>query len=786
MDFSILLYYYHENWRKEGFFTMEKRYHTGTILVNDESIVVSVNPYICHLTNRSESDILLQPFEHLFCTGEEALIHQTGKHIPIFFEKNRIFIKEVEFSLYIVWSEDLELENHPIYKTITNETNDMISIIDSSTRIFFSSPSHQTYLEQPPSHYEKRSYLEFIHEDDNQTIAHIINRVFEKNEKHTSNFRFKGAHNHIVVKGSFNPVIGKNNEVQYIVIIMRDINIQDQDVKQVVEREQRFKSLFDQNPDFVFSLDLDFCFTDINDAMLDETGFTRNEITDRPFSTLITPDYFSQTVMSLIEVKKGIRKTYDTVMIKKEGNPIYVSLSLFPIFVHNQLVGIHGIAKDISKKKEYEKRIYLLAYTDTLTNLPNRAQFQLEIIKTLEKAEEDNRKFALLFFDIDNFKNVNDSLGHSAGDALLKDTATRIKSLLPEHCHLFRMSGDEFTVIIDIFHRKTELTQIAKIILDGFKDSFNIEGHEILISSSIGIATYPEDTNNSDDLVRYADSAMYFSKQRGKNYYSLFNESMIEDQSEQFHLNGNLRKAIENNEFQLHYQPIVDAKTGIITSAEALIRWYSPDQGVISPGVFIPLAEVSGMIHSLGTWVIQEACRQLKEWMSNGYQVVPISINVSGKQFERQDVYRTIQRTLKKYGLNPKLITIEVTETVVMKRKQNVLTVLDKIKELGCGLAIDDFGSGYSSLSYLKDFPVNRLKMDKSFTDSILTDDKMKQIVQIIIDLGHVLNLEVIAEGVETEEELKILESIGTDGIQGYFFSKPLPAADFKKKYLKR
>lgn len=765
---------------------MEKRYHTGTFLVNKDSVVVSVNPYICHLTNKLESDIILQPFEKLFCSDEDSLLHATGNHIPVFFEKSRIIIAEEEFLLYIVWNEDLEIENHPIYRTITDHTNDMISIIDSSTRIFFSSPSHQTYLDQSPSLFDKKSFLEFIHEDDHPVIAHIINGVFEKNEKHTINFRIKGSGDYIVVKGSFNPVIGKNNEVQYVVIVMRDIHIQNRDVENVVEREQRFKSLFDQNPDFVFSLDLDFCFTDINDAMLDATGFTRNEIMDRPFSTLITPDYFSKTVVSLLEVKNGIRKTYDTVMIKKQGNPIFVSLSLFPIFVHNKLVGIHGIAKDISKKKEYEKRIYQLAYTDTLTNLPNRAKFQKEIINIYRKVKEENKKFALLFFDIDNFKDVNDSLGHFAGDTLLKSTATRIKSLLPNHCHLFRMSGDEFTVIIEKFHRKNELTEIAKIILEGFKMTFEVEEHEILISSSIGIATYPEDTNNTDDLVRYADSAMYFSKQRGKNFYSFFNETMIKKQSEQFHLNGSLRKAIDNDEFRLHYQPIIDAHTGTVTSAEALIRWYSPDQGIISPGIFIPLAEVSGFIHSLGTWVIQEACRQLKDWISRGYQVVPISINVSGKQFDRQDVYRTIQRNLKKFGLDPKLLIIEVTETVAMKKKQNVLNVLDKLKTLGCGLAIDDFGSGYSSLSYLKDFPVNRLKMDKSFTDSILTDDKMKQVVQIIIDLGHVLDLEVIAEGVETEDELKILKSIGTDGIQGFFFSKPLPSEEFETIYFKK
>ncbi|MGF7535399.1 EAL domain-containing protein [Bacillus mexicanus] len=765
---------------------MENRYHTGTFLVNNESLIVSVNHYICHLTDKYEDDILMKPIDCLFSSEEDSLIHSTGKHIPVFFEKSKILFSDGEYTLYIVWNENVELENHPIYKTITNQTNDMISIIDSSSKIIFATPSHQTYLESPPSFFEKRPFLEFIHEDDNVHITHIINRVFEKNERHEISFRINGANDHIVVNGSFNPVIGKNNEVQYVVIIMRDLDIQNRDLQNVIEREHRFKSLFDQNPDFVFSLDLDSCFTDINDAMLDATGFTRDEILDRPFSTLILPEYFKKVVESLIHVKNGVRKNYDTVMIKKQGSPIFVSLSLFPIYVHNIIVGIHGIAKNISKQKEYERTIYKLAYKDTLTNLPNRASFQQEIIKTVNKAEENSNKFALIFFDIDNFKNVNDTLGHSAGDSLLKQTSDRIKDLLPSHCHLYRMSGDEFTIIVDTFHRKSELTEIAKIILGGFQDTFEVEGHEILISSSIGIATFPDDTNSSEDLTRYADSAMYHSKQKGKNYYSFFNESMIIDQSEQFHLNGNLRKAIENNEFKLHYQPIVDANTGEIISAEALIRWYSEEQGIISPGIFIPLAEVSGMIHTLGAWVIQEACRQLKEWKSNGNKVVPISINVSGRQFERQDVYRTIQRNLRKFGLEPHLLTIEVTETVAMKRKKNVLNVLDKIKELGCGLAIDDFGSGYSSLSYLKDFPVNRLKMDKSFTEGILSDSKMKQIVEIIIVLGHVLNLEVIAEGVETEEELKILRSIGTDGIQGYFFSKPLPANEFEKKYLKK
>ncbi|MGN5650775.1 sensor domain-containing protein [Bacillus sp. Brlt_9] len=765
---------------------MEKRYNTGTVLVNDDSIVVSVNPFICHLTNKSDTDILLNPFNLLFSIEEEALLHQDGFEVPVFFEKNRIVINDEQFDLYMFWSEDVELKNHPIYNTITQETNDMINIIDSTTRVLFSSPSHKKQLGIAPSGFEKHSYLEFVHESDNQMIAHIINKVFENNEKHLVQFRVKNANGYSAVEASFNPIIGKNNSVSYIVIIMRDINIKEKDVKNIVEREQRFKSLFDQNPDFVFSLDLDFCFTDINDAMLDATGFTRDEITDRPFSTLITPEYFPRTVMSLIDVKKGVRKTYDSVMIKKHGNPIFVSLSLFPIFVHNQLVGIHGIAKDISKKKEYEKRIYQLAYTDTLTNLPNRGKFQNDLVNRVNAAKKDENKFSLLFFDVDNFKNVNDSLGHAAGDALLKGIAKRIKRALPENCHLYRMSGDEFTVQVENYEKRSDLIEIAKKVLNGFKHTFLIEGHEVLISSSIGIATYPEDTTKSNDLVRYADLAMYYSKQRGKNYYSFFNDTMVQDTSEQFHLNGNLRKAIENNEFQLFYQPIIDAKTGEMTSAEALIRWFSPDQGMISPGVFIPLAEVSGMIHSLGNWVIQESCRQLREWISKGYKVVPVSINVSGKQFDRQDVYRTILRKIRKYGLDPSLLTVEVTETVVIKRKKNVIAVLEKLKNLGCGLAIDDFGSGYSSLSYLKDFPVNRLKLDKSFIDTIAEDEKTEKMVQIIIDLGHVLDLEVIAEGVETKEEYEILKTIGTDGIQGYHFSKPLPVDEFEKAYLKR
>lgn len=762
---------------------MDKRYSTGTIIIDDNELIVSASPYIYHLTNRDDEDILSKPLDEIFDQEDHSLVQLNGARIPVFYEKSSIAVNSSIATMYLIWSEDIVLETHPIYKTITSEINDMVTVIDTSANILFTTPSYQTYLGLTPPSLENKCFLDLVDQEDKQHVSKLIKKI--KSDKEETNFRIMGRNNTLVVKATFSPIIGNNGTISYIVIIARDLQITDKDISNIVEREQRYKSLFDQNPDFVFSLDLDTCFSDINDAMLDATGFTKAEILERPFSTIITPDNFSQAVTSLINVKKGVKTTYDTTIIKKQGSPIFVSLSLFPIFVHNQLAGIHGIAKDMSKKKEYERRIYALAYTDTLTNLPNRASFHREIDETLKYSEKHNKKFALMFFDLDNFKGVNDSLGHNAGDDLLRQISKRVRDSLPENCTLYRMGGDEFTVIVSHYKSKYELQGIANIIQDCFKTPVFIGSHEILTSSSVGIATYPKDAENTGDLTRFADTAMYHCKQKRKNSYTFFTESMNAHQSKEFYLSGNLRKALENEEFELYYQPIVDVTTGKVSSCEALIRWNSKEQGIISPGVFIPIAEVSGLIHDLGDWVIKESCRQLKEWLSKGLCAVPISINVSSKQFERQNLYKNLNKTIRKYGLDPKFLTIEVTESIAMKRRQHVLGVLKKVKEIGCNLAIDDFGSGYSSFAYLKDFPIDKLKIDKSFVDSIVEDEKIKQIVKIIVDLGHVLELEVIAEGVELEEEQGILKEFGIDGIQGYLYSKPLPAQEFEDKYLK-
>ncbi|HVL74666.1 MAG TPA: EAL domain-containing protein [Noviherbaspirillum sp.] len=444
-----------------------------------------------------------------------------------------------------------------------------------------------------------------------------------------------------------------------------------------------------------------------------------------------------------------------------------------------ELLRVDGVAIDISKRKAYEARIEFLADHDALTGLANRNLLKDRLTQAMAHARRSGEQVALLFLDLDRFKGVNDSFGHHLGDALLLQVAARLREVVREGDTVARQGGDEFIILLCGVRRVEDVTTVAGKIFDAFSEAFTVEGRDLYVSTSIGITLFPDDADDIQSLLRNADTAMYRAKEEQGNAFHFYSREMSERALERMELESALRRAIERKEFELHYQPKVDARSRRIIGAEALIRWNHPRLGLVSPTRFIPMAEEIGLIVPIGDWVLKTACAQNKAWQQAGLPRICVSVNLSARQFAQEGLVGSVERTLAHIDLAPQDLELELTESVLMNGAGHYENKLRELQDLGVQLSIDDFGTGYSSLSYLKRFPLHHLKIDQSFVRDIANDVDDAAITSTVISLGHSLNLKVIAEGVETEEQVRFLRDHDCDEMQGYYFSRPLPANEF-------
>ena len=442
---------------------------------------------------------------------------------------------------------------------------------------------------------------------------------------------------------------------------------------------------------------------------------------------------------------------------------------------------------DISERKASEQRIHRLAYYDALTHLPNRSLFQDRLHTALQVAERQKSWVVLMFLDLDRFKPINDSLGHAAGDRMLKDMATRLLGCVDDDDTVARMGGDEFTLLLQPrANREVALTRaihVAEQILASLVKPFVLEGREFFVTASVGIALSPQDGNELSQLMKNADTAMYHAKERGKNNFQFYQADMNASALERLELESDLRHALEQNEFVLYYQPQFSGDGKRLTGAEALLRWRHPRRGLVPPGDFIPVLEELGLVVDVGDWVIGEACRQLKTWHLAQVRVPKVSVNISARQFSDGQLGMRIATILKETGLPPACLELELTESILMREVSEAMQILAGLKNLGLSIAVDDFGTGYSSLNYLKQFPIDVLKIDRTFVDGLPSGEQDAQIARAIIAMAHSLNLAVIAEGVETQEQLDFLREHGCDEVQGYLFGRPMPAGKFETRF---
>lgn len=521
----------------------------------------------------------------------------------------------------------------------------------------------------------------------------------------------------------------------------------------------------------IFGLDLEGKITFCNRAAEVTLGYAKGELIGQCYSVILNKDTdLSSDALSLKQ---------DLKFRKKNGLEFSVEYVVSSVKEEGKMIGEVVTFRDITKRKQLEKEITHLAYYDHLTDLPNRALLEYFLSQEIDKAKLAGQKLAVLYLDLDRFKIINDSLGHSYGDILLKDVANRIIQYVPEQAFVSRQGGDEFTVVLPAFDSLTELMDLVGRLVDSFSEAFILKGNEVHIKASIGISMFPEDGESSEVLIKNADAAMYKSKEKSGTYYHFFRSEMNTRNMESIFLENALYKALENEELMLHYQPQIDCRTGRVTGAEALLRWKHPTRGMISPVEFIPTAEATGLIVPIGKWVLESACAQLKKWHDEGRTEMSVSVNLSGRQFEEDDLVSMIECILAQTGASPECLHIELTENQIFRNTHMTLDKMRELKMLGVKIALDDFGTGYSSLGYLKNFPIDTLKIDRSFMVDILSNKNNAAITSTIITLAQNLDLNVIAEGVETKEQLEFLAERNCFNIQGYYYSKPLEVEEF-------
>ncbi|MEH7222378.1 EAL domain-containing protein [Bacillus sp. JJ1566] len=495
-----------------------------------------------------------------------------------------------------------------------------------------------------------------------------------------------------------------------------------------------------------------------------------------------TAAHLHDQYQSVLEKKEPI--SFQDVVILANQRVVHGESILTPIFDDKgDITFIVSVTRDISARVADKEMITYMAYHDHLTGLPNRSSLKKDLDNAVEEAKMNNQNLSLMFIDLDRFKFFNDSMGHVAGDHLLKEVGKRLATISHKSYKVFRQGGDEFIVILP--NTSGELSeQFAQHVNLAFEKPFLLEQKEFFISASIGISIFPTDGQDGDTLIKNADTALYRAKELGRSLYQFYSTDLQKRTSHLMQLETGLRKAIEKNELEIYYQPQLDLSTDKVTSFEALLRWKHPDLGSVSPAEFIPIAEDTGLILSIGEWIIQTVCQKLKQWKENGYGSISISINLSPKQFQQPELVKIIEQNIEQNQIYPGSLEFELTEGAMQDPKRTLKT-LAKLKEIGVRISVDDFGTGYSSLSYIKKLPIDTLKIDQSFVKDVLRDDKDAAITTTIIHLAQSLGLSVIAEGVEEEQQVEFFKIMGCHKLQGYFFSKPIPENEMIEHYLK-
>ena len=688
---------------------------------------------------------------------------------------------------------------HVPYQLLANTITDVIYTTDANFRITYVSPSCTSQLGYDPEwlaqhgfttlatqHRQLRPLLHWLAKI--RSVRHAPIELSEL-EHHLTQQVFilnclRADGRSVPMELRLSVLREANGTLAGVLGIARDISRQ-----RLAEQDLRMAAtVFEHSTAAIMVIDPAGFIVRANQSFVDLTDYPLDEILDQtPY--LLAADATQNAHLKKIfaDLQKGVIGTFEGEVWFKRPNderyPVWIGITAVQD-EDGDLVSFVCFFNDISERKASEQHIHHLAYFDALTKLPNRSLFQERLQQTLSYASQHHKWLALMFLDLDRFKPINDSLGHAAGDKMLKEVARRLSDSVGPDDTVARMGGDEFTLLLKpeanrekALHRAMGL---AEKILAALSEAFILEGREFFVSASIGVALSPQDGTESSQLMKNADTAMYHAKACGKDNYQLYKAQMNARALERLELESDLRHALELNQFKLAYQAQYSSDGLSLSGVEVLLRWEHPTRGVVPPMEFIPLLEELGLVVHVGDWVLREACLQMREWDERGFKVPKIGINLSARQFNDGQLHHRLTRILKDTGLEPQRLELELTESILMRDVNLALSVLRGFKRLGIGIAVDDFGTGYSSLNYLKQFPIDVLKIDRSFVDGLPSGEQDAQIARAIIAMAHSLNLKVIAEGVETSEQLAFLQRYHCDQVQGYLLGKPLSLLDFE------
>jgi diguanylate cyclase (GGDEF)-like protein/PAS domain S-box-containing protein len=553
--------------------------------------------------------------------------------------------------------------------------------------------------------------------------------------------------------------------------------------------EYLHRLLVNNSPDIIYTLDQQGRFTFLNESAQRILGVDARTLLGKPYEQIVHDHDLDQARYAMNDRRTGERATQNIELRFKlwpagakqpsDDDTVTVELNAMGLYRttpdgKREFIGSYGVARDISERKRAEATIAFQAYHDLLTGLPNRTLFRDRLGQTIVHAKRHGQKLAVMFLDLDHFKMVNDTLGHLFGDELLQAVSHRLRGCLRETDTLARIGGDEFMVLLPHIQTQNNTATLAQKFITSLREPFHIEEHELFVSISVGAAIYPDDGETLDTLIKHADIAMYHAKDRGRNGYCLYSKALDESLSGQLDLRTGLRRALQRGEFEVHYQPQVDIPTGRIIGMEALVRWRHPEKGIIPPTEFISVAEESGLIGPISDWVLQTVCQQAHIWQQMALPPITLAVNLSSRQIEHPDFVDNFSQILRSYQLDGHRIEIEITESILMRDIEGCIVKLKQLSELGIEVSIDDFGTGYSSLSYLQKLPINTLKIDKSFIHDLNPDLGGSTIVSGIAAMAKGMHLNLIAEGVESIQQLDFLKTVGCDAYQGFLFSRPI------------
>jgi diguanylate cyclase (GGDEF)-like protein/PAS domain S-box-containing protein len=627
------------------------------------------------------------------------------------------------------------------------------------------------------------AWEKIIHPEDRARVAANAARHFQTGEPFFEEYRVQtwdGRTLHWNHAGTLQPAEGER--AARSIGTVTDISGRRQVEEALRVSERRYRALFERNLAGVYRSTIEGRLLDCNEAFARIFGYASREevLCQAAWDFFVKPEDREAALAKLIE--RQSLTNYEICLKRKDGSLVWVLQNENLVEDSDgRLSVIEGTTIDISERKRAEEQVKHLAFHDPLTNLPNRLLFNDRLTLAVAQAHRHNQRLAVLFLDLDRFKVINDSLGHSVGDELLRQVAERIQEYVREGDTVARLGGDEFTLLVPGISAEEDAAKIARKICEAIHDPFWIDGRELFVTTSVGVSVYPSDGHDGETLVRNADSAMYRAKEQGRDNYQLYTPAMNAKAVERLSLESRLRQAVANDELELHFQPFIDLRTAEVLGAEALIRWRHPELGLIPPMDFIPIAELSGLIVPIGEWVLRTACAEARKWHKKGFGRMTVSVNLSSRQFQQTDLLSQVTNALEETGLEADKLDLEITESNAMQNAEHSINTLRGLKNRGVRISMDDFGTGYSSLNYLKRFPIDRIKLDQSFVRDLPSDKDDAAIAMAVIAMGRSLELVVIAEGVETEEQLAFLKGHECDQLQGFLLSRPLTSEAFDR-----